>query len=89
VTRPGAASEWAVLALKMAAPYLAVGVFLFVFRSAWLAILAYHVQIVLWSRGRIGLFTRPTRSALTWFLVPCALVGPVLWVVLAYSPGTT
>jgi hypothetical protein len=71
----------------MAAPYLAVGVFLFVFHSAWLAILGYHVQIVAWSRGRIGIPDRPKGSALTSFLLPCALVGPALWVMLAFSPS--
>ena len=34
------------LALKMAAPYLAVGVFWCLLHNAWLAILAYHGQIL-------------------------------------------
>ena len=39
--------------LRLLAPYLAVGVFWYGFSSAWLAILAYHAQILLWSRGRL------------------------------------
>ena len=41
------------LSLRLLAPYLAVLIFWTAFGSAWLALLAYHVQIVFWlSRAR-------------------------------------
>lgn len=78
----GACREWLQVALKMAAPYLAMLVFWVGFHSAWLAILAYHLQIVWWMRGSWPRLTRPRWSLLTLFVAPSALVGPVLYVVL-------
>jgi len=80
----GVARERVELALKMAAPYLAVAVFWCVFHSAWLAILAYHAQILWWSRGALPSFARPRRSPWTWLIVPSALAGPLTWVLLPY-----
>jgi len=76
--------ERAELALKMAAPYLAVGVFWCLMHDAWLAILAYHLQILWWSRGSLGPFARPVRTPMTLLVVPSALAGPVLYFVLPY-----
>jgi tetrahydromethanopterin S-methyltransferase subunit C len=41
------------LILKVLAPYFAVGVFWALFQNAWLSIIAYHAQIVLWNFKRI------------------------------------
>lgn len=73
------------LILRLLAPYLAVGVFWCLLDSAWLAVLAYHVQILLWSRGRLltGLGPASWRRE-RWLLaaIPFALAGPVLYVLL-------
>jgi hypothetical protein len=68
--------------LRIAAPYLAVGVFWLGFHDAWLTILAYHAQILWWSRGRLPTLGRAAQSALTWFLLPAALTGPLLYLLL-------
>ena len=70
------------LALKLAAPYLAVGVFWSLLHNGWLAILAYHAQILWWARGSFSGFTRPRRSLYAFMLVPAALTAPVLYVVI-------
>jgi hypothetical protein len=68
----------------MAAPYLAVAVFWCVFHNAWLAILAYHAQILWWSRGALPSFVTPRWNALSLLVVPSALAGPLTWVLLPY-----
>jgi hypothetical protein len=47
--------------------------------NAWLAILAYHAQILLWRRGRLPRIRMPaqTRDMLT--ALPAALAGPLLY----------
>lgn len=72
------------LALKMAAPYLAVGVFWIGFHNGWLALLAYHAQILWWSRGRLRGIDRPRWTPLSLLVLPAALTGPVLYFVLPY-----
>jgi hypothetical protein len=73
--------------LKMAAPYLAIAAFLIVFHDAWLAILAYHAQIVWWSRGPLLRSLRSKRTPLAWFVVPSALAGPAAYLLLQRLPG--
>lgn len=70
----------------MAAPYIAVGIFWMVFHSAWFALLAYHAQILWWSRGRLAGLVRPRRTWLAPFVVASALAGPAVYVVLPYVP---
>jgi hypothetical protein len=67
----------------MAAPYLAVGVFWCIFENAWLALFAYHAQIVLWARGmpRAG---RARSSRWMWFMLPSVLAGPALYLLLPH-----
>jgi hypothetical protein len=72
------------LALRLAAPYVAVGIFWCVFHNAWLAILAYHAQILWWLRKTRPRFTRPRRTRLTFFILPSALAGPTLGVLLPF-----
>jgi len=73
-----------VLALMMAAPYVAVLLFWVVGRNAWLTIMAYHAQILLWL-----LLTRPTASfkkprwsPLSLIVVPSVLSAPLLYFIL-------
>lgn len=70
------------LALKMLAPYLAVAVFWCGFHNAWLAILAYHLQILLWSRGSFPALRRPRADRSAWLLVPTAMTGLAVYFVL-------
>jgi hypothetical protein len=76
------------LLLRMVAPYAAVLVFWVVFRSAWLAILVYHAQIVFWlwhdQRSLSGLLS--TRLIL--FAVPSFVAGPVVFFLLPAIAGT-
>jgi len=67
------------LTLRLLAPYIAVGVFWCWLPNAWLAILAYHAQILFWSRKRLRDIRRPplTRGAL--MALPAALAGPLLY----------
>lgn len=72
------------LALKLLAPYIAVGVFWLWMHDAWLAILAYHLQILFW-----GLDARPTigkvaDKRMLILALPTALAGPLLYVLLPH-----
>ncbi len=75
--------------LHASAPYMAVGIGLYCFRNAWLALLLYHLQIVLCA----CLFKTEIRRILLQgfskrhFLVivlPLLLFGPLLYVLLPY-----
>jgi hypothetical protein len=66
----------------MAAPYLAVGVFWCLLHNAWLAILAYHAQILWWSRGSIPKPVNPKRTPVMLLSAPMAFAGPLLYVLL-------
>jgi hypothetical protein len=72
------------LILRLAAPALAVGVFWFGFESAWMTILAYHAQILFWSRHRIRavLHGRGGVAAVAVAVIPCAVAGPLLYFLL-------
>ncbi len=72
-------------ALQMAAPYLAVALFMGVWSNAWLCLLAYHAQVLAWSWRRVALCLRgwDARAALAVGL-PCALAGPALWLLLPH-----
>ena len=72
------------LTLRLLAPYLAVGFFWCVLSNAWLAILAYHVQILLWSRTSLAEQHRTMRPRLMLMAVPAALAGPLLYFLLPY-----
>lgn len=72
------------LALRLAAPYLAVGVFWCGFENAWPALIAYHVQIIGWARGTRPALAKPRVTRTTWFILPAALAGPALYVLLPH-----
>lgn len=69
-------------ALRLAAPYLAVIVFWCAFSNAWLAILAYHAQVLLWSRAPLANLHMTLRPRLLLPALPAALAGPVLYFLL-------
>ena len=68
--------------LKMLAPYLAVGIFWCGFHSGWLAILAYHVQVLFWARGKPFVLSLPPRKRMLGLAIPAALGGPLAYVLL-------
>jgi hypothetical protein len=69
------------LTARLLAPYVAVGLFWCLLQDAWPAILAYHVQILFWSRRSFRIPRRvPTRHLA--LALPAALTGPVLYVLL-------
>lgn len=67
---------------KLLAPYIAVGVFWYGLQNAWLTILAYHVQILLWLRPASLPKLRPLQARAFLFALPMALVGPALYFLL-------
>lgn len=74
--------------LKLLAPYLAVGLFWCLFSNAWLAILAYHAQILFWSRGSFSAVRTPKEKRIMCFVLPMVLAGPVLYLLLPHVTHT-
>ncbi len=72
------------LILKLGAPYFAVGIFWCLFSNAWLAILAYHAQILFWSYGSITKTRGPLCTRMMLLALPAALAGPLLFLLLPY-----
>lgn len=70
--------------LRMLVPCFAVGVFWCGFSNAWLAILAYHVQIVFWLRHPQDNLRWPSRKHLFLLALPAALMGPFVYHLLPY-----
>lgn len=63
---------------------MAVAVFWCGFSSGWAALLAYHVQILLWTiHKRPGLKT-PSQNKTFFWALPFILAGPVLYLLLPY-----
>ena len=70
------------IALRLLAPAIAVVVFWTGLANAWLAILAYHAQILIWSGGRLPALRRSRRRRLLLLALPLAAAGPVLYALL-------
>ena len=70
--------------LKLLAPYIAVGIFWCGFSNAWLAILAYHAQILFWSRKSLPDMRWPDRKHIMLLALPAVLAGPLLYFFLPY-----
>ncbi|MBU8922872.1 MAG: hypothetical protein KOO63_13735 [Bacteroidales bacterium] len=70
--------------LKLLAPYIAVGVFWCGFSNAWLAILAYHGQILFWSRRSLSDMRWPDRKRIMLLALPAVLAGPLFYFILPY-----
>jgi hypothetical protein len=65
--------------LRLLAPYIAVLVFWCLLSSAWLAVLAYHAQILFWLRAGQSERRRPARRRRLLLALPATLVGPLLY----------
>lgn len=74
--------------LKLLAPYLAVAVFWCGLSSAWLAILAYHAQILFWARRDFTAIGSGCRRRIMLLALPAALGGPLLYVLLPFITHT-
>lgn len=74
--------------LKLAAPYIAVVIFWMLLENAWLAILAYHAQIILWSRRPLQAYRRPEGLKIIFAALPAAAAGPLLYFLLPVMTGT-
>ena len=74
-------------ALKFLAPYLAVAICWFWLSNAWLAALAYHIQILVWADFKIPMPGRPAQSRQLLWGLPAAAAGPLLYVLLPQISG--
>ncbi len=70
------------LYLRALAPYIAVIIFWRVWPNAWLAILAYHAQILLWNRPVLQKMRPPQDRKDLFLALPTVLAGPALYVLL-------
>lgn len=68
--------------MRLMAPYVAVGVFWCWFGNGWMAVLAYHLQIVLWAGRERQERGRVRAADVAVFVLPCALAGPAMWFLL-------
>ncbi len=73
--------------LQLLAPYIAVLAFWCIFKNGWLAILAYHAQILFWLKpGETQHKLNNKRILLT--ALPTVLAGPILYFLLPYIAKT-
>ena len=70
------------------APYIAVVVFWYAWPNAWLAILAYHAQILLWNWSTFRKVRLPKARKDLFLALPTVLAGPVLYVLLPFIAKT-
>jgi hypothetical protein len=75
-------------ALRLLAPYVAVGIFWCGLHNGWLAILAYHAQILFWGREWKPAPGKPGRSRLVFLALPTLAAGPLLYVLLPHMTHT-
>ena len=68
--------------LRALAPIIAVMIFWCVWPNAWLAILSYHVQIVLWNWSGLRKMSLPLGVKWVLLALPMVLAGPLLYVML-------
>lgn len=76
--------------IRLSAPYIAVIPFWCVYRHAWLCIIVYHAQALLWSHRDLRLLTKGW-DCRTFILsvLPCALAGPLALVLLPLMVSNT
>jgi hypothetical protein len=72
------------LLLSLLAPYFAVIAFWVVWPNAWLAILAYHAQILFWNWPVLRKMRKPQGRRIWMLAIPSVLAGPLLYVLLPY-----
>lgn len=76
------------LLLKMAAPWIAVGICWCIFKNGWLAILVYHAQVLFWNRRSLRLLRRPADRRWLPAALPTIVAGPLLYVLLPHITHT-
>jgi hypothetical protein len=72
------------LILKILAPYFAVGVFWALFQNAWLAIISYHAQIVIWNHKNIKADRFVINKLSVGLVILSALTGVFLYFMFTY-----
>jgi len=70
--------------LKLLAPYLAVSIFWCIFSNGWLAILAYHAQVLFWNRRSLKGLRWPHKKRWLFAALPTIIAGPLVWVLLPH-----
>ena len=75
------------LTLNLLAPYLAVSIFWCLLHNGWLAILAYHCQILFWQRRSPSKIGCKTLSRHCLLVLPFSLTGLVAYLLLPRIPG--
>jgi hypothetical protein len=70
------------LLLTLLSPYFAVIAFWVVWPNAWLAILAYHAQILFWNWPVLRKMRKPQGRRIWMLTIPSVLAGPLLYVML-------
>ena len=75
--------------LKLAAPYIAVAICWCFFQNAWLTILVYHLQILLWSRKQLPQVMRGwSLKSFLLLSLPCIVGGPLVYFLMPYITAT-
>lgn len=69
---------------KALAPYFAVGIFWCIFKNAWLAILTYHLQILLWNNKTTFAELKLFKAKYILYALPTIIAGLLLYVLLPY-----
>lgn len=75
---------WAGLMAGLATPYLAVGIFWFFAPNAWLAILSYHLLILIQAAGAVPRLGPPARRSLILLALPTLFAGPLLYLLMPH-----
>lgn len=74
--------------LKYFAPWIAVGIFLCMFKNGWLAIIAYHLQILLWNYKEFPKLCMPKKKRWVIATLPSLIAGPLVYFLLPYITHT-
>lgn len=80
---PSIVKKYALLS-KALAPYFAVGIFWCIFKNAWLAILTYHLQILLWNDKSTFDELKPFKVKYILLALPTIVAGLLLYILLPY-----
>ena len=74
--------------LKLLVPYFSVGICWCILKNGWLAILAYHAQVLLWNRGSWKRLRRPSDTRMLLTALPTIIAGPLIWFLLPHITHT-
>jgi membrane protease YdiL (CAAX protease family) len=76
------------LLFKLLAPWFATGICWCVLKNGWLAILAYHVQILILSRESLSGLFQSIRGKNLLPALPAVLAGPLIYILLPFITKT-